>query len=88
MVWTDIKEEPLEISEYEPSRYPQPLIVANDLLMRTIFDLVDSRADLLSGMLACKDLFNIPAGLLYKSTTEEEMARVWAQGCGVVSEGF
>jgi hypothetical protein len=88
MVKTDIKEEPLEISEYKPSRYPQPLIVANDLLMRTIFDLVDARADLLSGMLVCKDISTITASLIYKSTTDEEMGRVWIKGCGVVSPGF
>lgn len=87
MVKTIVKEEPRDEPQHGPKRSPQPIVAANDLLMRTIFDLVDSRADLVNGMLACKDLFNIPAGLL-KSTTEEEMARVWARGCGVVSEGF
>jgi len=70
-----------------PKRSPQQIVAANDLLMRTIFDLVDNRRDLLSGMLISKDIASIPARLIYKFTTERELARVWcwSRGCSVVS---
>lgn len=68
-----------------PKRSPQRLVAANDLLMRTIFDPVDAREDLLSGMLVCKEISNFPARLIYKSTTESELARVRCQGCNLVS---
>ncbi|KAH8083542.1 hypothetical protein HD553DRAFT_350527 [Filobasidium floriforme] len=66
-----------------PKRSPQQLVSANDLIMRSIFDLVDAREDLLSGMLVCKDIASIPARLIHKSTTESELARVWSRGCSL-----
>lgn len=71
-----------------PKRCPQQLVAANDLLMRTIFNVVDAREDLLSGMLACKEISSIPARLIYKSTTDDEVTRVWARGCTFVSSCF
>lgn len=64
---------------------PQAEVVANDLVMRTIFGFLEKRSDLLSAMLLCKSLSNIPARLMYKTCTEDDLAQVWTRGCSWVS---
>ncbi|KAH8083543.1 hypothetical protein HD553DRAFT_312628 [Filobasidium floriforme] len=64
---------------------PQAKVVANDLIIRTIFGFLEKRSDLLSAMLLCKSLSYIPARLMYKTCSEDDLARVWTRGCSPVS---
>jgi hypothetical protein len=65
---------------------PQAKVVANDLIMRTIFDFIEERGNLLKVMLLCASLSSIAARLIYKTCAEGELTKVWTRGCSLVSQ--